>query len=161
MTRTKPKRDPVDVERVLGTVNRMGLLPRNLPAQKQASEAGKKVKIRRTAAKRQETEVGTAQSDAPIRAAAAESDLEVEALRSGLERAGKQINALTQDVKRFEATAKASGKFRCCGTITRLKDDKLQLERRVGELVRDSEALRVADRRRPVRSVPSSARPTA
>ena len=123
------------------------MLPRNLPAQKQASEAGKKVKIRRTAAKRQETEVGTAQSDAPIRAAAAESDLEVDALRSGLERSSKQISALMHDGRRLEATAKAREReiavLRL--SVTRLKDEKVQLDRRIGELVRNNEALRIAD----------------
>ena len=80
----------------------------------------------------------------------AAGDLEVEALRSGLERAGKQINSLTQDVKRFETTVQARTRELSAlrTTIMRLKDDKLQLERRVGELVRDSEALRVADRRK-------------
>ena len=80
----------------------------------------------------------------------AELNPEAEALRSGLARAGKQINVLTQDAKRFESAALTHAREISAlrSTITRLKDDKRQLERRVGELVRDSEALRVTDQRK-------------
>ena len=76
--------------------------------------------------------------------------METGALRAGLERAGKQISVLSQDAKRFETAALARAREISAlrSTITRLNDDKRQLERRVGELVRDSEALRVTDRRK-------------
>jgi hypothetical protein len=75
------------------------------------------------------------------------SDLESDALRNGLERACKQINALSRDVERFEVTEQVRTREISAlrSTVTRLKDEKRQLERRVGELFHDNEALRVAD----------------
>jgi len=81
---------------------------------------------------------------------AAPGDLESDALRTGLERAGRQINTLSQDVKRFEVVAQARTREISAlqSIIARLRDEKLELERSVGELVHDNEALRVSDSRK-------------
>jgi hypothetical protein len=109
----------------------------------------KKARQRDAAGEHQVLGRNTPKRSKPKRTTAAD-DLQAEAVRGGLERAGKQINALTLDVKRYEGLvlARTRDMLALRSIIARLKDDKLQLERRVSELARRSEALRVANRRK-------------
>jgi hypothetical protein len=88
-------------------------------------------------------------------------DLQSDALRSAFERATKRINALTEDVKRLEtnATVRARELSTLQSFVARAKNEKLEVSRRVGELVRENEALRVADSQK-VRQIGSLVRST-
>jgi Rhamnan synthesis protein F len=88
-------------------------------------------------------------------------DLGSEVLRSGFERATKRINSLTEDIKRLETTVAI--RARELSTLqkfaARMKNENIELDRRVGELVRENEALRVADSQK-VRQIGSLVRST-
>ena len=75
------------------------------------------------------------------------ADTQSDILRDGFERTTKRINTLTEDVKRLETTATVRSRELSTmhSVVTRLKAEKLQLDQRVGELVRENEALRVSE----------------
>jgi len=148
MPHVKAKR-PARATQVRESAAKFGSAPADLTARPPDGRIGKKAGgAPDGAAERTRHRGSTKRREPAEQAASLRSDHDP--LRGVLERAGKQINALTQATKRFETLAQSRAREVAAlqQTVARLKDDKLHLERRVGELVHDNEGLRVADRQK-------------